>query len=247
MDSSPAPTETSRKRSWIDRVQAIFEIVLISGLISSFLAFLPFSVLPGWRAGLLLNNAVTISIYLLLESAITFFFLAIILRARGESLYSLGLCLDRWKPNVAIGLMLVPFLFLINGLVNLLFRVYLPKYYTERNPLTESIHSWQQLLFFILAALIAGGVKEEVQRAFILNRFRRYLGGAGVGLVLWSLAFGAGHYVQGAQAITAAALYGFIFGVIYLASGNLIAPMVAHGAYDTVALIVYWLASGRFK
>jgi membrane protease YdiL (CAAX protease family) len=246
MDCLPAPAEAPRKH-WTDRVQAVFEIILISGLISSFLAYLPFSTLPGWSAGVLFNNAKYVSLYLLLESGITLSLIAMILKARGESLYTLGLFLDRWKPNMVIGLIVVPFLFLINGAVTLLFRVYLPRYYTERNPLTESIHSPQQLLLFIVSALIAGGVKEEVQRAFILNRFRRYLGGAGVGLILWSLAFGAGHYVQGAQGITVAALYGFIFGVIYLASGNLIAPMVAHGVYDTLALLGYWFTSGRLK
>jgi len=246
MDRSPAPVEAPGK-NWTDRVQAIFEIILVSGLISSFLALLPFSALPGLGAGRLLNNANYMSLYLLLESGITLFLMAAILKARGERLDSLGLRLDQWKRNVVIGLLVVPFLFLINGAVTVLFRIYLPRYYTERNPLTESVHSPQQLLLFVFAALLAGGVKEELQRAFILNRFRRYLGGAGVGLVLWSLAFGAGHYVQGAQGVTAAALYGFIFGIIYLARGNLVAPMIAHGAYDTLALLGYWFAFGRFN
>ena len=246
MDCSPEPAETPHK-NWTDRIQAVLEIILVSGLISSFLAYLPFSILPGWSTGLLLNNATYVPLYLLLESGITLLFTAMILKARGEDLHGLGLCLDQWKRNVVIGLLVVPFLFLINSAVNLLFRVYLPRYYTERNPLTESIGSPQQLLLFIFSALIAGGIKEELQRAFILNRFRRYLGGAGVGLVLWSLAFGAGHYVQGAQGITAAAVYGLIFGIIYLASGNLIAPIIAHGAYDTLALLGYWFTSGRFK
>jgi membrane protease YdiL (CAAX protease family) len=246
MDCSPTPAEAPRK-NWTDRVQAICEIILLSGLISSFVAYLPFSSLRGWSATFLLNNTRYVSFYLLLESGITLLLMAMILKARGESLYSLGLCLDQWKRNVVIGLIVVPFLFLIGAAVSLLFRVYLPKYYTERNPLTESIHSPQQLLLFLISALVAGGIKEELQRAFILNRFRRYLGGAVVGLVLWSLAFGAGHYLQGAQGITAAALYGFIFGIIYLASGNLIAPMVAHGAYDILALLGYWFTSGRFK
>jgi membrane protease YdiL (CAAX protease family) len=246
MDCSPGPVEVPHK-NWTDRVQAIFEIILVSGLISSFLAYLPFSALPGWSAGLLLNSARYVSLYLLLESGITLLLMATILKARGESLHGLGLCLDRWKPNVTVGLLVVPFLFLINAAINLFFRVYLPRYYTEQNPLTESVRSPQQLLLFIVAALIAGGIKEEVQRAFILNRFRRYLGGAGIGLVLWTMAFAAGHYVQGAQGITAAAIYGFIFGIIYLASGNLVAPMIAHGAYDTLALLGYWFTSGRFK
>ena len=28
-------------------------------------------------------------------------------------------------------------------------------------------------------------------------------------------------------------------------SGNLIAPIVAHGTYDTIALLGYWFSSGK--
>ena len=44
-----------------------------------------------------------------------------------------------------------------------------------------------------------------------------------------------------------ATIYGLIFGITYLVSGSLIAPIVAHGAYDAVALLAYWFFSGRFK
>jgi membrane protease YdiL (CAAX protease family) len=93
---------------------------------------------------------------------------------------------------------------------------------------------------FIATALIAGGFKEEVQRAFILSRFRSHLGGAFPGLLLWSSAFALGHYVQGAQGMVVAGLYGLIFGIVYLWRGRLIAPIVAHGAYDVCALLASW-------
>jgi membrane protease YdiL (CAAX protease family) len=107
----------------------------------------------------------------------------------------------------------------------------------------EIIQTPQQLALFIFSALVAGGIKEELQRAFILNRFRRYLGGAWVGLVIWSLAFGAGHYVQGVQGIVIASLYGFVFGITYILSGSLLAPIVAHSVYDTLALLAYWFVT----
>jgi membrane protease YdiL (CAAX protease family) len=188
-----------------------------------------------------------LSLYLLLESVIAFLILAFLLKLHRETVDELGLRWVAWKRNAAIGLALVPALFLINGIVAFLFKVYLPKYYVEQNPLVQNVHTTQQLGFFVFSALVAGGVKEEIQRAFILNRFRTYLGGAGAGLVLWSLAFGAGHYVQGVQGIVIASLYGFTFGVIYLASGSLIAPIVAHGAYDTLAILAYWFFSSRLK
>jgi membrane protease YdiL (CAAX protease family) len=128
----------------------------------------------------------------------------------------------------------------LNGVVAVIFKTYFPQYYLEDNPLIQLIQTPQQLVLLIFSALVAGGIKEELQRAFILTRFRLYLGGAGLGLVLWSIGFGAGHYVQGVQGIITAGLYGLIFGIIYLQSGSLIAPIVAHGAYDSVALIAYW-------
>ena len=226
-------------------MQAAFEVLLMSGLLSSFLAGLPLSLLGGNSAELLENDAKLISLFVLLEAGFAFLILFMVLRVRRENLQSLGLEWARWKPKLIIGLALVPFLFLINILVAVAFRLYLPAYYIEQNPLTEIIHTPQQLILFIFSALIAGGIKEELQRAFILNRFRRYLGGSAVGLLVWSLAFGAGHYVQGLQGVLIASIFGFVFGLVYIMSGSLIAPIIAHGTYDTIALLGYWFSSGK--
>jgi membrane protease YdiL (CAAX protease family) len=242
MEYSPFPEEI-RRNPWIDRLIALLEVLLMSGLLSGFLAAVPFSVFQIGNMALLLKDAKFISIYLLLESCITFLILAVILRAHRETIASLGLRWKNWSRNFALGLALVPFLFLIDAIVALAFKLYLPKYYMEQNPLTEMIRTPQQLALFILAALLAGGIKEELQRAFILNRFRSYLGGSAVGLVLWSVAFGAGHYIQGAQGIVIAVFYGFIFGIAYILSGSLIAPMIAHGLYDSLVLLAYWFFS----
>ena len=56
--------------------------------------------------------------------------------------------------------------------------------------------------------MVAGGLREEVQRAFILHRFERHLGGAAIGLVVFSVAFGLGHLVQGRDAAVITGLLG---------------------------------------
>lgn len=239
MDDLEIPRTSPRTR-WADRFQAFVEILLLSGLISSFVAGLIFSAFLGKRVNALDTDATIVTIFLLAEAGITFLILAAVMKARRESIGSLGLQWNRWKSYSLLGLVLVPFFFAINIVVALIFRIYFPDYYIETNPLTAIIQTPQHLILFIISALIAGGIKEELQRAFILNRFRRYLGGAWLGLVLWSLAFGAAHYVQGVQGITIAALYGLVFGILYLMTGSLIAPIVAHGAYDTLALLAYW-------
>jgi membrane protease YdiL (CAAX protease family) len=246
MEYSPLPVEISRK-SWVDRLQAAFEILLLSGLISGFLAALVLPLFHIRNTELLLKDIRVLSIYLLVESGIALLILAAVLKLHGETFHGLGFRWKHWKRNFLIGLVLVPFLFLINAIVAILFKVYLPEYYIEKNPLVENLHTPQQLALFIFSALIAGGIKEEIQRAFIINRFRGYLGGAGTGLLIWSLAFGAGHYVQGAQGIVIASLYGFFFGGIYLLSGSLIAPIAAHGAYDALAILVYYFFSDKIK
>jgi membrane protease YdiL (CAAX protease family) len=239
MDHVPPNSET-RPTTWLDRIQALFEVLLLSGLLSSLLAGLILYPFHREQPPNLLANAKVLSAFLLLEAVIAFFILALILKARRENLSSIGLRWHGWKSNVVIGLALVPFLFLLNGIVAFVFRTYLPQYYLEENPLIQLIQTPQQLALLIFSALVAGGIKEELQRAFILTRFRLYLGGAGLGLVLWSITFGAGHYVQGVQGIVTAGLYGLIFGIVYLQSRSLIAPIIAHSAYDSLALLTYW-------
>lgn len=228
------------RQSWINRFQAIFEILLVSGLVSSFIAAFPF-----YRrlnsTGFPLNNPYLLCSYVLLEAGITLALLFLIMRAHRERITDLGFRTRVWKPDVLLGVALVPVLFLINGFIAFAFQTYLPRYFSRHNPLLETIHTRHQLELFVFSALIAGGIKEELQRAFILTRFGQYLGGAWLGLLLWSIVFGAAHYVQGWQGMVAAGLFGFIFGAVYLARRSLIAPMVAHGLYDSLVLVSYWI------
>ncbi len=237
------PTPERVERRWLDRLQAAIEVLLLSGLVSGFFAILPFS-LRAKGNPTLTKDVPTVVLYLLLESWITLIMLFAILKAHGETLRDLGWRTRQWVTDATCGVVLVPVLFVLSGGVNLVFRSWIPKYFTERNPLTEIIRTPHDLALFLLAAFIAGGIKEEFQRAFILIRFREHLGGSGLGLTVWSVAFGLGHYVQGPQGIVAASLFGFLFGLIYLVRGSLIAPIVAHSLYDASALLGYWFTRG---
>jgi len=212
----------------------------MSGLFSSFIATVPIS-LHKHGSEVLLKNVRTVTSFVLLEAGITFVLLALLLKAHGETLADLGLRSDRWRRQLVVGILLVPVLVFLNGLVGGFFRLFLPRYFSDRNPLMEIIHTPEDLALFIISVLVAGGVKEELQRAFILTRFRQHLGGAWLGLILWSGVFGAGHYIQGLQGMIIAGLFGLLFGAVYLLRANVIAPMVSHGLYDAAALIGYWI------
>jgi len=234
---------TFEKRSWADRLVAFLEVLGLAGILSSVVAALPFSLHAG-NPAILLKEARLIAAFVVLEASITLLLMLLILRLHRENLADLGWNWDNWVFDLLLGFSLVPILFLVNLLVAFGIKVLLPNYYTDRNPLIESIQSPGDLAVFIVTALFAGGVKEELQRAFVLVRFRDYLGGAKLGLIIWSVAFGAAHYVQGVQGAVAAGLFGLLFGAVYLARGSVVAPMVAHGAYDSIALLAYWFLRG---
>ena len=231
-------------KTWVDRIQALFEVVLLAGMVSSLIATLPFTGRIRDQAGLLADIRVLAG-YLLLEAAVTFVLLHLVMKAHGEKLRDFGLSWQRWRSDVLFGLAIVPILFGVNGIVNVIFRTYLPQLFQERNPLAELVRTPQDLTLFIGTALIAGGIKEELQRAFILRRFQVFLGGANFGLIVWSAVFALGHTIQGWQGVVVAGIYGLVFGILYLARGSLVAPMVAHGIYDAVALLGYWFAKSQ--
>jgi len=93
-----------------------------------------------------------------------------------------------------------------------------------------------------VVALVGGAVREEVQRAFLLTRFERHLGGPVVGLVVTSLAFGAGHWVQGWDSSIAIGLLGAVWGFIYLRRRSVVAPMVSHAGFNSFEIVQFLIA-----
>ncbi|HET7573296.1 MAG TPA: ABC transporter ATP-binding protein [Gaiellaceae bacterium] len=89
----------------------------------------------------------------------------------------------------------------------------------------------------LLAAAVAVGASEEaIWRAFALARLAPALG-AFAALALVSLAFAAQHYpAQGARGVRVHVLTGAVFGVLFLASGSLVAAAVAHALYNVLTV-----------
>jgi len=114
----------------------------------------------------------------------------------------------------------------------------------EHNPLQQLLKSPRDILLFGCVVVIAGGVREEVQRAFLLHRFEQWLGGGRVGVVVTSIAFGAGHVFQGVDAAIATGVLGAFWGVVYLRRRSMIAPMVSHSGFDLLQ-IGQFLVVGR--
>jgi CAAX protease family protein len=109
----------------------------------------------------------------------------------------------------------------------------------QDNPLEGLLTSPRDAWLFALVALVAGGIREEVQRAFLLHRFEEWLGGGTVGVLVTSIGFGAGHILQGFDAAIVTGLLGAMWGVVYLRRRSAVAPMVSHAGFDLLQILQF--------
>lgn len=156
----------------------------------------------------------------------------------GESPRAVFLGRRRASAEAAVGLLSVPFVVALVVALSLLIRAFLPFLHNvPANPLEGLLGTQTGLLAFLVVVIVAGGLREELQRAFLLHRFRHDLGQTGAGLVVTSVAFGLGHTLQGWDAAILTGALGATWGLIYLTRGSAIAPIVSHSLFNTGELL----------
>jgi membrane protease YdiL (CAAX protease family) len=90
-----------------------------------------------------------------------------------------------------------------------------------------------------LIALVAGIGEELLFRGLVQHALSEWIGpprGVWIGLAVASVIFGVCHWLTRTYAVLAG-LIGIYLGLLLVLSGSVLAPMVAHGVYDFVALI----------
>ncbi len=168
-----------------------------------------------------------------------------LLKANGESVRTVFLGTRHVRAEVPLGLVSVVPILLVAAAVLLTSQYVAPWLHNvPDNPLAGLLQSPRDRWLFAIVALVAGGVREEVQRAFLLTRFQQHLGGARLGLVVTSVAFGLGHLLQGFDAALATGTLGFIWGAMYLWRGSSVAPIVSHAGFNSLEIARY-LVVGR--
>ena len=159
-------------------------------------------------------------------------------RAHGESATELWIGERRVRFEVLFGIMLIPLVFLAVVILLNLLRVFAPWLHNvPQNPLEGLAGTAGDAALFALVAIFAGGVREELQRAFLLRRFELHLGGPAVGVIVLSAAFGMGHIVQGWDAVITTAALGAFWAVIYLKRRSSVAPVVSHAGFNTLEIV----------
>jgi membrane protease YdiL (CAAX protease family) len=138
------------------------------------------------------------------------------------------------------GMVLLPVIFVLAIVILVVLFLVAPQLHTvARNPFQGMLENPRDATFFGLVAMVAGGVREEVQRGFILHRFRQYLGGGAAGVIVYSAIFGLGHIDQGLDTVITVATLGAVWGTIYLIRGSIVAPMVSHAGFNLAQVIKF--------
>jgi membrane protease YdiL (CAAX protease family) len=88
----------------------------------------------------------------------------------------------------------------------------------------------------VVLSLLAGVGEEALFRGVLQAGLDRYLP-AWSAIAIAALLFGMGHWLTRSYALLAA-LIGVYLGLLFFITGNLLVPIVAHAAYDMIALSV---------
>jgi membrane protease YdiL (CAAX protease family) len=222
------------------RIVALLEILLCSSVPTQFVIGALLT-MAGWvpvdgTGQLSLPFVLTLS---LADTLLLIVLMVLLMRAHGESASALWVGAGPLRKEVSLGLLLIPMVFLMVVVLLNALRLWAPWLHNvQTNPL-EDLAAGGPLdaAMFALVAIFAGGVREELQRAFLLHRFERHLGGAWVGVIVLSVAFGLGHFVQGWDAAITTGTLGAFWAVLYLRRRSSVAPVVSHAGFNCLEIL----------
>lgn len=235
---APPPEPSAPSRT--SKLEAISEMVICSSIPTQ-LAIGWTLRLAGWspvdeRGQLQLGFVAALS---LADTVALVGLMVLLLRSHDERPSALWLGRRPVVREALAGVLHVPMVFLIAALLLLAMRALTPQLHNvDINPFeTLAGSSLTDAVLLMLVAIVAGGLREELQRAFLLDRFSRHLGPPWAGVLLLSVAFGLGHLLQGRDAAIATGAMGAFWAVVYLRRGSSIAPVVSHALFNTIEVL----------
>jgi membrane protease YdiL (CAAX protease family) len=179
------------------------------------------------------------------EAAVLALVVGLLLRASRESFADLGVSLRHLGRSLLEGLGWAALLFVLINIV--------------LNPFVGSlvggaVDARTRLMFqdpgqapwWVLTAIVGGGFAEELMRAFVLTRFDRLFGRAGLvaAVGIDSAVFGLGHLYQGPSGAISAGLTGVLFALIFLRRRRATDSMAAHALFDLMGIAVAYALYG---
>lgn len=100
--------------------------------------------------------------------------------------------------------------------------------------------TWTERRWWVFVAITAGVCEETLFRGFMLHYLHVFPWALNLTLALLisSVIFGCNHLYQGVGGVAGSAIVGFLFGLLFLLTGNLLLPIIFHGVVDLRILAV---------
>ncbi len=234
-----APLETTAPRPPQPRWLALFETVLVCGIPTQ--AFVATALLVVARMSPRDGDQLSLPFFAtlsLIDTVLVVTLIRFFLRSSGERARDVFLGQRRPWREAGLGLLFVPVVLVGAASIVLALRAAFPWLQNvPANPFLHFMDTPLRAAVFIVIVVLAGGVREELQRAFILHRFEQRLGGIRVGLVLFTAIFGALHLDQGADVAVAVGTLGLFWGLVYIRRRSAVLPMVNHAGFNALQVI----------
>jgi membrane protease YdiL (CAAX protease family) len=222
------------------RARAIVEVLLCSSYPTQLVVggLLAAAGMPGVKPDGALNAPFVIAISLgdaaLVAALITWF-----MWRNGESMTAVFVAgRPPWREAM-LGVALAPAVLLGISLVVAAIRVAAPGLHNvPANPMGALMRDPALAAVFAFVVVVAGGMREELQRGFQLHRLTGHVCGPLAAVVLTSLAFGAGHSLQGWDVAVATGILGACWALLYLTRHSIVAAAVSHGVFNLAQVVV---------
>jgi membrane protease YdiL (CAAX protease family) len=225
----------------MERLGAFIEVLLCSGLPTQLLVFSVLTAMGmnartpdgGWASPFVITMS-------LVDMVLVIGLVCLFLRAHREPIRDFVLGGRRVLGEALLGLALIPAAFvLIVVLLAVLLAIEPGLQNVTVNPFERMLQTSRDAAIFAFVAMFAGGVREEIQRAFIVRRFDQYLGGGLLGVAIYGTIFGLGHLDQGYAAAIAIGVLGAAWGCLYWVRQSVVAPIVSHAGFNLAQLLKY--------
>ena len=189
------------------------------------------------RRGAVPGSVGVIALYVSVEACVFLAAIWFLLRMSDEKLGGLGFRVGGFRSVLTYGVVPAFIVFLItNVALNSLFSKLTGE--SGNSPIGGLFRDPYQAPAWIFSAIVGGGFAEELQRAFVLTRFERRFGRAGliVAILIDCVVFGMGHLYQGRSGAIAAGLTGLMFALIFLRRRRCVDAMIAHASFDLLGI-----------
>lgn len=182
------------------------------------------------------------------RGAVRLALIAVLLRWGGEGAAAIGLRRAGLGGQLArgAGLGLVVFA-LGNFLVGPALRAAFGVASDGAPPIAKLFTDRADIPLWLFASVFGGGLVEELSRAFVLTRFERAGGRAGLvlGLAADTFMFGVGHLYQGLGGALTAGFSGLANAGIFLRRRSAVEAITAHAVFDVLGVILGYALYAR--